>query len=192
MKLLSRIFAVVLFALPGLAFAHNGDASHSHFAAGVLHPLSGLDHLLAMVAVGCFAASLGGKALWQLPTAFVAAMLIGGAIGMAGLALPAIEPMIVASSVVIGLALAIRGQMPTLWAAGLCASFAIFHGAAHGLEMPAAGSAFAYAVGFSLATAALHLAGLATGWLSQALVGKAGSPWLGAGIALAGLGLAVG
>lgn len=187
MNHLKRISAALFLVLPSLALAHSGAAEHSGFAAGIAHPLGGLDHLLAMIAVGCWAAHLGGKALWQLPAAFVGAMLIGGAIGMAGAVLPAIEPMIVASSVVIGLALAISGRLNSLTAAALCALFALFHGAAHGLEMPATGSAFGYALGFALATATLHGAGLLTAPISARLPTL--HRWLGVVIALAGLSL---
>ncbi|WP_108124066.1 HupE/UreJ family protein [Saccharospirillum mangrovi] len=190
MKTLNRILAAFLLTLPSLALAHTGEGAHGGFAAGVGHPLGGLDHLLAMVAVGCWAAHLGGKALWQLPVAFVGAMLLGGALGMLGVAVPMMEAMILASSVVIGLALAISGRLNSLIAASLCALFAIFHGAAHGLEMPNSGSAFGYALGFALATAVLHLTGLASGKLSQELAGRSLERWLGGAIAVAGLGLA--
>lgn len=191
MKTFIRSAAALLILLPGLALAHSGEGAHSGFAAGIAHPLGGLDHLLAMVAVGCWAAYLGGSARWQLPLAFVGAMLIGGGLGMAGLSVPAMEPMIVASSVVIGLALALAGRVPTALAAIGCGLFALFHGLAHGLEMPASGSAAGYAAGFALATLALHLAGLASGALSRKLAGHRLERWAGGAIALLGLGLSV-
>ncbi|GGX43619.1 HupE/UreJ family protein [Saccharospirillum salsuginis] len=157
----------ILTGFPTLALAHTGHGTESGFTAGLTHPIGGLDHILALVAVGFWGAHLGGSARWQLPLAFVAAMLVGGALGMAGIALPGVEPMILVSSIVIGLALAISGKLNTGLAAALCAGFAIFHGVAHGAEMPVASSALGYAAGFALATAALHVCGLASAQVAR-------------------------
>lgn len=190
MKTLLRISLTLVAALPAMALAHSGHGEAS-LATGFAHPLGGYDHLLAMVAVGIWAAYLGGKARYWVPVSFVGALLFGGALGMAGFSLPAMEPMILASSVVIGLALALAGRVPTPLAAIGCALFAVFHGLAHGLEMPGSGSAFGYAAGFALATALLHLAGLASGVLSQKLAGRSLERWAGAAIALLGASLSI-
>ena len=185
-----RLGLLTLAGLPTLALAHTGHGAESGFAAGLTHPIGGLDHILAMVAVGFWGAHLGGSARWQLPLAFVAAMLVGGGLGMAGIALPGVEPMILASSVVIGLALALSGKLSTGLAASLCAGFALFHGVAHGAEMPLAASALGYAGGFALATAGLHLTGLASGLAARRVPNL--HRWAGALIAASGLALSLG
>src|SRR5581483_4853903 len=144
------------------------------FAHGFAHPLSGLDHLLAMVAVGLYAALLGGRALWLVPASFVTMMTVGGAIGMAGIALPYTEVAIALSVVVLGLALALRIGVPTLAAMALVGAFAVFHGYAHGVEMPAAASSYAFAAGFVLATTLLHGVGLALGVAAGRLADRGG------------------
>lgn len=146
------------------ALAHGG-ASPGGFAGGALHPLGGLDHLLAMVAVGLWAAQLGGRALLGVPLAFLAALAAGAGVAWAGVALPAVEPGILASLVVIGLLVACAVRMPAALGAGLVAVFALLHGHAHGAEMPAAGAPALYALGFLAATALLHLGGIAAGRL---------------------------
>ncbi|WP_394244307.1 HupE/UreJ family protein [Halopseudomonas laoshanensis] len=165
----SRLMVLVgVLAIPGLAHAHPGHENVSGLLSGLGHPLFGLDHLLAMVAVGLWGAQLGGKARWLLPALFVGVMLIGGGLAMAGLSVPAVEPGIVASVVVLGLFLLWARQVPLVVSAALVSIFALFHGVAHGAEMPLAASALTYALGFAVATAGLHLAGLlAGGWLQQ-------------------------
>lgn len=165
---LHRSALAALTLLPTLALAHGGHES-TGLAAGLAHPLGGLDHILTMVAVGFWGASLGGSARWQLPLAFIVAMVAGGALGMVGLAPPGVEPMILASSVVIGLALALAGKINRAFAASLCAGFALFHGLAHGAEMPAAGSVIGYGVGFVVATLALHGTGLASASVARCI-----------------------
>lgn len=184
-----RLALLALAGAPTLALAHSGHGEVSSFATGFAHPLGGFDHLLAMVAVGFWGAHLGGSARWQLPLAFVAAMVLGGVVGMAGLSVPGVEPMIVASSVVIGLALALSGRLNTGVASALCAGFAVFHGVAHGTEMPLAASALGYAGGFALATAALHLTGLASGLAARRMPTL--HRWAGAAIAATGLALSL-
>lgn len=185
--------ALIITILPGLAWAHEGHTHMTGFAAGIAHPLGGLDHLLTMVAVGFWAARLGGNARWQLPLVFVVAMLLGGTLGMAGLTAPlltlATEPIVLASSVIIGLMLAVNGKLNTAVAATLCASFAVFHGLAHASEMPIGSSAIGYAAGFVLATAALHGTGLLTGLTTRALPGL--HRWAGGFIAISGVVLSV-
>ena len=153
----------ILAASSGTALAHPGRGDAAGFTHGFLHPLGGLDHVLAMVAVGLFAAHLGGRALWAVPATFVAVMAAGGALGMAGAALPFVETGIAVSVIVLGLAVALRVSVPTLVAMGLVGFFAVFHGYAHGAEMPADGSGASYAAGFLAATALLHAAGFALG-----------------------------
>lgn len=149
---------------PTLAFAHTGIGATHGLAHGFEHPVGGLDHVLAMVAVGLFAATLGGRAIWAVPASFVAMMAAGGFIGMQGVDLPFVEIGIALSVIVLGLAVALRISLPTAAAMALVGFFAIFHGHAHGAEAPADASGLAYALGFMLATALLHGAGLALGF----------------------------
>ena len=164
---MSRRFAPVLAAAslmlaPAAAFAHAGGPSgHIHgFAAGFAHPLGGLDHVLAMVAVGLLAAEIGGRALWTVPAAFLGMMALGGALGMAGMSAPALETAIALSVVVLGLAASLRIPLGGAAAATLVGFFAVFHGVAHGAEAGQGVSGLSYAGGFLLATALLHACGL--------------------------------
>lgn len=147
---------------PGLAAAHTGLGAHG-MADGLLHPITGADHLLAMVAVGLWAASLGGRALWAVPLAFMAMMGAGAALSMAGVALPGVEGMIGLSVIALGLLVAFSARVPVMAAAAIVGLFALFHGAAHGAELPAGASGLGYAVGFLISTGVLHVAGLALG-----------------------------
>ena len=151
--------------LPSLAMAHTGHGEVSGFAHGFAHPLGGLDHILAMVMVGVLAAQLGGRALWLVPASFVAVMAFGGGLGLAGLGLPFVELGIALSIVVFGAAVALRLTAPIAAAMALVGFFAIFHGYAHGAEMPETVGGFAYGAGFIAATALLHAVGLAGGLL---------------------------
>ncbi|MFF7707669.1 HupE/UreJ family protein [Pseudomonas sp. NPDC007930] len=160
MTLNKAFAALALLATPAIAFAHPGHGG-SGLAAGISHPLGGLDHLLAMVAVGLWAAQQQGKARWALPCAFVASLLLGGLLGFEGLALPALESGIAASVLALGLAVALAVRPPLPLAIAATALFALFHGVAHGLELPAMTSPWAYAAGFAGATAALHALGFA-------------------------------
>lgn len=162
----------------GPAAAHSGLGQGSGFAAGFLHPMLGADHVVAMVAVGLWGAFLGRPALWLLPVIFPLVMAAGGAAGVLGLPLPAVEAGIAASAIVLGamVALAVR---PPLWVAALLVgSFAIFHGHAHGTELPASANPAAFAMGFVIATGLLHLAGIALGalvrWPAGSLLVRAG------------------
>jgi urease accessory protein len=155
--------AFALALTPTLASAHPGVGSAAGFAHGLLHPLSGIDHLLVMIAVGVYAARLGGRALWIVPASFVAVMMLGGAIGMAGIGLPFVEIAIALSVVALGGAIALGLDMPAATAAALVGVFALFHGHAHGAEMPETVSGLAYGAGFVAATVALHLAGIGLG-----------------------------
>ncbi|MCE6960462.1 HupE/UreJ family protein [Cereibacter sphaeroides] len=175
--------------MPAVASAHPGHAEGAALVAGLAHPLGGTDHMLAMVAVGLWAAVTGGRAVWAMPLAFLVAMLGGGLAGAAGLAVAAVEPMIFASTILFGAAaaLALRPALPLALAA--VAVFGAAHGLAHGTEGPQAGLA-PYAAGFIAATAALHLTGLLAGRGLARLAGAGAARSLGAGAALAGLALA--
>jgi urease accessory protein len=151
--------------MPAAAFAHTGVGDTAGFAHGFSHPVSGLDHILAMVMVGVFAWQLGGRALWLVPGAFVAVMAMGGALGVFGVPLPFVEAGIALSVVFLGVAVALDIKAPVAIAMGLVGVFAMFHGHAHGAEMPENAAGIAYAGGFMLATAVLHAAGIGAGFL---------------------------
>lgn len=156
---------IAFLLIPTAALAHTGAGSASGFFQGLAHPVGGLDHILAMVTVGLLAWQLGGRALWLVPSAFVAAMALGGWLGMAGIAVPHVEICIALSVVVLGAIVALGIKAPLAVAMGLAGLFAIFHGHAHGAEMPHDASGAAYAAGFLVATALLHLSGIALGFL---------------------------
>ena len=157
-----RIAAVSLALIPTVAFAHPGHEG-AGLVHGFLHPLGGIDHIIAMVAVGLLAARLGGRALWLVPASFVAAMTAAGLAASAGVALPYVEAGIAVSVVVLG-AIAVFGMaMPVAVAMGLVGFFAVFHGYAHGAEMPETVSGLAYGAGFVAATAMLHGLGIGLG-----------------------------
>ena len=158
-----RLGAVAITLLPITASAHVGVGDTHGFMHGFSHPLSGVDHILAMVAVGLFAAQLGGRAVWLVPMTFVSVMALAGVAGMAGVKLPFVEIGIGMSVVVLSLAVAFQLNVPTLVAMALVGFFAIFHGHAHGAEMPESASGFEYGVGFVCATALLHTIGVGLG-----------------------------
>jgi urease accessory protein len=158
MTLKQTLAAIALLLSPTLAFAHPGHGDNG-LMAGIGHPIGGLDHLLAMLAVGLWAAQQHGAACWALPCTFVGTMLIGGLLGFAGLELPALESGIAASVLALGLAVALAVRPPLALAVVATALFALFHGVAHGLELPEMSSPWAYAIGFVVATAALHAGG---------------------------------
>jgi len=159
--------SVLLLAAP--AEAHTFGAWGAGFPQGLMHPLLGLDHELAMVGVGFWAGQIGDRARWLVPLAFVAAMMLGGLLGLAGIMLSGIELGIGASILLLGMLIALRSRLPLSVSMGSVAGFAIFHGMAHGAEAPEAAAPLLYCLGFILATALLHVAGvgLATG-LEQA------------------------
>ena len=156
--------AALLAAGSAPAFAHVGHGATESFAAGLAHPLSGLDHITVMVAVGLWAALKGGKALWAWPAAFVGVMLVGGAMGMSGslahVDLPFVEPAILASVVALGLLVALAVDLPVAVGAAIIGAFALFHGHAHGVGAGETIGGFEYMAGFAIATAALHAAGM--------------------------------
>jgi len=192
--------AALLAVSSATAWAHPdhgtlaGQGALESVAAGFIHPLSGADHAMAMVAVGLWAVLIGGRAVWLMPSAFVLAMTAGFAAAVAGVELPWVEPAIAASVVVFGLLVAIALPVPPALVAGLVAAFAIVHGHAHGAEIGTAG-VWPYAAGFALATAILHGAGIVTGLLASRYLGQgagvAAVRIAGAGVALGGLTLAM-
>jgi urease accessory protein len=147
--------------MPSVAWAHAGAGAVSSFWSGVSHPFSGLDHLLAMVAVGIWAVQGGGRRIWAMPVAFVLLMLVGGLAGLAGLPLPQVEYGISASLLLLGLLIFSACRLDVLVSAVIVGFFAIFHGHAHGAEIPLASGVLTYSAGFALATAMLHCLGIA-------------------------------
>jgi urease accessory protein len=175
---------LVLTAIP--AVAHTGDLSGG-FLSGFAHPLFGPDHVVAMVAVGLWGAFLGPPPIFVLPIVFPLVMAVGGALGIVGVPLPAAEPAIAASAIVLGLMVASAARPPLWVAATIVAVFAIFHGYAHGAELPAGTDAAAYSIGFVTATGLLHLAGITLGLAVRWPAGRMGVRGTGAVIACAGL-----
>ena len=181
-----------LLCCAAVAQAHTGDAQADGFIAGVLHPLTGFDHLLAMVAVGIWGATLGMPLLWVLPVAFPLMMVVGGVLGIFGVPLPFVESGIAVSVIVLGLAIAMAWRAPMAVAVAIVAAFGVFHGHAHGAELPTAASPAAYVAGFVVCTGALHLLGIAIGAL-KALPKGAQVLRVGGGlIALAGVWILIG
>lgn len=184
----------VLLLLPGLALAlvtfaasaHTGEGIDSGFESGFWHPILGWDHVVAMVAVGLWGAFLGSPAIWILPVVFPMVMAVGGALGIVGVPLPMVETGIALSGVVLGLLIAFAARAPLWVAAVIVGIFAIFHGHAHGTELPEAFNAYGYAIGFVVATGLLHLFGIAFGLLTGSEIGKIGVRAAGGVIALIG------
>jgi urease accessory protein len=154
--------AATLIAMTGLAEAHAGHST-AGFAYGFAHPFTGIDHIVTMVAVGLFAAMLGGKSRYLVPISFVAMMIAGAVLAFNGFALPFAETGIVASIIVLSAAVVLRWNVSVSLAMGLCGFFAVFHGFAHGAEMPYNLNGFEYGAGFTTATIMLQAAGLAAG-----------------------------
>lgn len=181
MKLTTRLFALSLLLASGAAGAHTGHGA-SGFSAGLSHPFGGPDHLLAMLAVGLWAAQMGGRRIWLLPVAFMAMLALGAGVAQFQPSL-AIEPGIAASVLVLGLLVAGASRFALPASLALTASFGLMHGYAHGAEMPGAVAPAAYALGFLAATAALHLTGIATGLAARERYAR----MAGAGIAASGM-----
>jgi urease accessory protein len=188
-QIISSRVAIGLGALllPLACFAHPGHNLHPGFIAGMAHPFGGLDHLLAMIAVGLWAAQLGGRALWALPTAFVAVMVFGAAAGIAGVAINGVEPMIVASVLALGLLMVLFARVSVVSGSLIVATFAFFHGFAHGVELPPGASAVSYTAGLMIATALLHLAGIAIAGMSMSRQSWSSTRWAGALVLLGGV-----
>lgn len=186
MKRLIAIAALTL-TLATPALGHTGHSLSGGFADGFLHPLFGPDHVAAMLAVGLWGAFLGMPAIWMLPVVFPLVMAVGGALGILGLPLPGIEFAIALSAVVLGLMVALAARPHLAIAAVLVGAFAIFHGYAHGAELPAGANAAAYSLGFVIATGLLHLTGIGIGLLTRWPSGRLTVRTAGSAIAIAGL-----
>ena len=195
MRKISTLALAALLLAPTAALAHTGAGAVHGFTHGFMHPIAGLDHILAMVTVGILAAQLGGRALWLVPGAFVLVMAAGGAAGVAGINLPFVEIGIAASVVVLGAMVALKMKAPVAVAMGLVGFFAIFHGYAHGAEMPLAAAGLTYGLGFMIATALLHVIGIGLGLVAGQIgerQGTAAYRVAGCLVAIAGVGLLTG
>lgn len=191
---MKRLFLATLLmagAIASPAFAHLDPVAHGSLGAGFSHPLTGADHLLAMVAVGLWASLIGGRAPWAVPAAFVMAMSLGFLAALGGFHLPFVEPAIAASVVVIGLLALVALQVPTAIGMAVVGFFALFHGYAHGLELGGA-SSLAFMGGFVAATALLHGAGVALGLGIGGRPGRIVARFAGGLTALGGLWLVAG
>jgi urease accessory protein len=189
-KLLS-LAAVATTGFSTAALAHVGDHSHMSFAEGLLHPFSGLDHVLAMVAVGLWASQLGGRALWLLPLTFPAVMALGAALGLSGVTLPWVEVGIAGSVMVLGAVVALALRPALAVSIPLIGAFALLHGYSHGIELPASASALSYGAGFIAATLVLHAIGIATGLIAGRLPVRFAARTAGGAIAVLGVALLV-
>lgn len=188
MRLPARSSLLILLPIfvASTAQAHTGTGNVGGFLSGVMHPITGWDHVIAMVAVGLWGAFLGRPAIWLLPITFPLVMAIGGAAGVVGIPLPHVETGIALSAIVLGLVVALALR-PPLWAAVIIVGiFAVFHGHAHGTELPSAANPFAYATGFVLATGCLHILGIVFGLLAKWPAGRVLVRVGGAAIALTG------
>ena len=192
MKSFNTLAIALAFTLfSGIALAHQGGIVGG-FSSGFTHPVLGWDHVVAMVAVGLWGAFLGMPAIWVLPIVFPLVMAFGGALGVMGIPVPSIETGIAVSSIVLGLMVAFALR-PPLWVAALIVGiFAIFHGHAHGTELPDATSPITYSLGFVVATGLLHLTGIAFGLLVRWPMGKYAVQAGGGVIALLGVGFLTG
>jgi urease accessory protein len=168
-------------------FAHEREGQALGFATGLQHPISGLDHVLAMIAVGLWGAQLGAPAIWLLPVAFPMVMAFGGFLGLIGVPLPGIEIGIAMSAILLGLAVMAEARPPLAAAALVIAVFAVFHGHAHGTELPPGQDGLSYSIGFVIATGCLHAAGIAIGVVHRWPAGRLALRLSGAAIALAGV-----
>ena len=178
-------FTSILLA-PTLLHAHPGHHEVG-FLSGFHHPITGLDHILAMISVGLWAAQIGGRTLWLIPTAFVSMMILGGSLGMAGIEIPMIEHGILASVFILGLLIATATHLPLFGSALLVSLFALCHGFAHGAEMPVNTSGFMYVGGFALATVLLHGFGMSIAWGFRRIFSESTLRFSGAAIVLGGL-----
>jgi urease accessory protein len=189
MKRRLLLAALAFAASTAPAFAHLDQAEHGSLIAGFTHPLSGLDHILVMVAVGLWSAQIGRRAMWVVPAAFVGMMAFGFGLAVAGTHLPFVEPAILASVVALGLLIATVTRMETTACAAIVGVFALFHGFAHGGELGAAG-VLPFGAGFAIATALLHVAGIGLGLgVGRLSSGRVFSRLLGGLTAFAGLAL---
>ena len=181
------LVALSLAALASRALAHIETGQATGFLAGLAHPVSGLDHVLAMVAVGLWGAQLGAPAIWLLPVTFPIVMALGGLLGLLGVPLPGVEVGIAASAILLGAAVMTERRLPLYAAAALVGFFAVFHGHAHGTELPPGQSGLLYSLGFVVATGCLHAVGIAIGAIHRWPAGRIALRIAGGGVGLAGV-----
>jgi urease accessory protein len=192
-RLSATITTLLLLLACGAAQAHAGaDTLAGGFSSGFLHPVLGWDHVIAMIAVGLWGAFLGAPAIWLLPVVFPTVMAFGGALGVAGVPLPGVEVGIALSAIVLGAMIALAARPPLWIAATVVGAFAVFHGHAHGTELPQAANALAFSAGFVIATGLLHLSGIAFGLIVKWPKGRIAVRVVGGAIAAAGVGFLVG
>ena len=182
-----RIALIAAALAPAIAFAHEETGQAAGFLAGLLHPVTGVDHVLAMISVGLWGAVLGPPAIWVLPVAFPLVMALGGLMGLLGIPLPGVEIGIALSAIVLGTMVLAEARPPIWLAALIVAVFAVFHGHAHGRELPEGTSALLYSLGFVIATGLLHAVGILLGAAYRWPAGRRGLRVAGAGVALAGI-----
>jgi urease accessory protein len=190
--MLRWLLAVALVSIVGPAFAHSEQGEAIDFWSGFTHPIFGLDHVVAMVGVGLWGTFLGAPAIWLLPVVFPLVMAFGGALGVVGMPLPGVETGIAVSAIMLGAMVAFVAKPPLWIAAVLVGAFAIFHGHAHGAELPIGADAIAYSIGFVIATGTLHLCGIGFGGLSHWTAGRIAVRAAGVVICLIGFGYLAG
>jgi urease accessory protein len=188
---LSLLMLGAMSLLPISVLAHTGVGETTGFGSGFRHPIGGADHLLAMVAVGLWAAQMGGRAIWVVPSAFVTLMIFGGIFAISGIHVPYVEEGILVSVLVLGVLIAAAFKFPLAISASIVGVFAVFHGHAHGAEMPLAIGAVSYSLGFALGTALLHAVGIAGGIVLQKMNSEKAVRFAGGAIALGGIYLAM-
>jgi urease accessory protein len=179
--------ALLLLLAATPVWAHEQSGQAAGFLTGLRHPVSGLDHVLAMISVGLWGAQLGSPAMWLLPVIFPMVMAFGGFLGLLGIPLPGAEIGIAVSAILLGLVVALEARPPLGVAAGLVGFFGIFHGYAHGTELPAGENALLYSVGFVIATGCLHGVGIGIGLVHRWRAGRLALRLAGALVALAGV-----
>ncbi len=182
---------LVLMLYATAASAHQGGTAGGFFS-GFMHPVLGWDHVVAMVAVGLWGAFLGSPAIWVLPVVFPMVMAFGGALGVLGVPIPSVEIGIALSAIVLGAMVALAARPPIWIAAVIVGAFAVFHGHAHGTELPASANPLAFSLGFVISTGLLHISGIAFGLLVRWPAGRVAVRAVGAGIAMAGVGFLAG
>lgn len=185
--LINRNRVPLLLLWPLMASAHVQQGQAVGFVSGFHHPWSGLDHILAMIAVGIWGAQLGAPSIWLLPVTFPLVMAFGGFLGLIGVHLPAVELGIAASALLLGTMVCVEARPKLIWAAVLVAVFGLYHGHAHGTELPPGQSGMLYSMGFVIATGCLHAIGIALGLIHPIPAGRWALRGAGAGIAMMGL-----
>lgn len=186
-KLKNSLWPVLLLLWPLTASAHVEIGQAVGFVTGLRHPWSGFDHILAMIAVGIWGAQLGAPAIWLLPVTFPMVMAFGGFLGLIGVHLPGVEFGIAASALLLGTMVCVEARPKLIWAAVLVGAFGLYHGHAHGTELPAGQSGMLYSMGFVIATGGLHAIGIALGLIHPWPAGRWALRAAGAGIAMMGL-----